>query len=138
METLYQINATATASEEFDGETVVIQFRKGTYSVLSGSAPGIFAMLTSPVSLAAICAALSTGGGAQSDGLQSEVEGFVTQLLAAELVVERPADKTAIPDAMTEPYSPPKIETFEDLADLMKIDPVHEVDMELGWPRKPG
>jgi hypothetical protein len=32
----------------------------------------------------------------------------------------------------------PKVETFSDLADLIKADPIHDVEETAGWPnRKP-
>ena len=36
------------------------------------------------------------------------------------------------------PYLPPQLERFEDVRDLLLIDPIHQVDPELGWPRKNG
>ena len=34
-------------------------------------------------------------------------------------------------------YQTPVIEVFDDLAELIMIDPLHEVDAERGWPVKP-
>ena len=33
---------------------------------------------------------------------------------------------------------PPTLEVFTDLAELIMMDPVHEVDVLEGWPRRPG
>ena len=31
----------------------------------------------------------------------------------------------------------PEVESFDDLAELMKADPIHDVDAEFGWPHRP-
>ena len=30
------------------------------------------------------------------------------------------------------------VEVFDDLADLLVADPIHDVDQEAGWPHRPG
>jgi len=35
------------------------------------------------------------------------------------------------------PFATPVVEVFNDLADLIAIDPVHEVDASAGWPMRP-
>jgi hypothetical protein len=33
-------------------------------------------------------------------------------------------------------YSDPAFEKYDDMADLILLDPVHEIDQEKGWPKK--
>ena len=67
------------------------------------------------------------------------MHAFVAELLARKLVIETerasPADGAA-----TEPRSvdraafvPPALTIYEDMADLLLLDPIHDVD-EAGWP----
>jgi hypothetical protein len=136
MQTLHVVDTASTAAEEFDGETIVIQFRKGTYSVMTGSGPQIFAMLAVPCSASDITALIAESTGGSVDDIAREVESFVRALVEAEIVVAtgEAAGETAGP--FSGPFVTPRIETFEDLADMMRVDPVHEVDIGRGWPQR--
>jgi hypothetical protein len=35
-------------------------------------------------------------------------------------------------------YVPPVLERFDDVRDLLLIDPIHQVDQEYGWPKEMG
>ena len=41
----------------------------------------------------------------------------------------------AAPTAWPNAYTAPQIERYDDIADIMMMDPIHEVDKTLGWPR---
>jgi hypothetical protein len=70
-----------------------------------------------------------------------DVDAFVANLLGEEMLVEaaappdglptRAAIDAAVPQA---DYTALVIERFNDLADLILLDPVHDVT-EAGWPR---
>lgn len=137
MQPLFAVDAASTAWEEFDGETVVIQFKKGTYSVLSGSGPQLFSMLHEPASVDAIARSVAemTGGG--FDEICREVGSFVEALVSKEIVVGAGTGTGAPAVAFAGAFVAPGVETFEDLADMMLVDPVHEVDVAEGWPRRP-
>jgi hypothetical protein len=59
---------------------------------------------------------------------------FVAELLSFGLIKESqvPPPEGAID--VTWANEPPTLETFEDLAELIAADPVHDVDVEAGWP----
>lgn len=137
MAPLYKVNDTATAAEEFDGEMIVIQFKKGTYSTLAGSGKAIFRMLDKPTTIAAVVEAFRAAGEVSVETMREEIEQFVAELARREIVTSTKTGESAVPDAVTDGYTRPEIETFEDLSELMKVDPVHEVDLEAGWPNLP-
>ena len=37
------------------------------------------------------------------------------------------------PNAVRKPYTAPAVQKYDDLEDLLLLDPIHEVD-EAGWP----
>jgi hypothetical protein len=41
-----------------------------------------------------------------------------------------------MPQTTSTPYTPPIIEVFHDLQELISIDPVHDVDEVDGWPHR--
>ncbi len=136
MQTFYVVDSLSTASEEFDGETIVIQFKLGTYSVFSGSGPQIFEMLATPCSVDAITSAITKGGGTDRAAICKDVEKFVQALVGAKIIVETVEVENAAALNFSGDFVPPVMETFEDLADMMLVDPVHEVDIDMGWPKQ--
>jgi hypothetical protein len=71
---------------------------------------------------------------------RQDVERFASQLLEERLVEASDAEPDAVPPSASStsssnrlPYQPPTIEKFDDLQELLLLDPVHEVD-EAGWP----
>lgn len=136
MQRFYVVDASSTASEEFDGETIVIQFKVGTYSVFTGSGPQIFAMLATPCSAEAITTVISESGGGDPDSVGKQVAAFIQSLVDARIIIE--SEQTEIPSTLefTGEFATPAMETFEDLADMMLLDPVHEVDIDIGWPKQ--
>jgi hypothetical protein len=76
---------------------------------------------------------------AGNDALQGEVEAFVGELVAAGLLEpfgegDAPASEPVI--AGPGDYQPPCLEKFEDMSDLIMLDPVHDVS-DVGWPYRP-
>ncbi len=137
MAQLFVIDELSTASEEFDGETIVIQFKHGTYSVLTGCGNAIFDMFRTPLSAEAAVEAVRAATGSEPDPLGEEVNRFVAELVGAHILVEAAPGSQAGKAVFKGPYSTPGMETYDDLADMMLVDPVHEVDMSEGWPKRP-
>ncbi|WPB82956.1 PqqD family protein [Sediminicoccus rosea] len=134
---LYVSNAAVVASEQFDGELVVIQFDTGRYFSLSGMAMPAWQLLQSPVTRDAMLFALSQAAGdtaPEPAELASQLDALIEQLVAEALLIEAEAPGIA---AVIEPfnYAAPRVDIYSDLADLVSLDPIHDVDAMMGWPR---
>jgi hypothetical protein len=134
-------NSVSAASEDFGGEAVIIHFDRGTYFSLGGSGPAIWAMVQQPVTMGGMLDTIRSARIAVASEFETALEVFVAQLLEHDLV--RPA-KNAAPPSLPSGLDvalftkPPTLEVFTDLAELIMMDPVHEVDVLEGWPRRPG
>src|ERR1700728_3297901 len=133
MATGYAQNAESVTSETFDEDTVVINFLTGTYFSLRGSAPAIWSLLQAPTSLDGILAALAP----DPNAARGEVKAMLDHLVAENCI--QPVDSEereegGSPTRGNVPYTPPIVETFHDLQELIVINPVHEVDQIDGWP----
>jgi hypothetical protein len=131
-------NLATTASEDFAGETVIIHFERGTYFSLQGSACAIWSMLQAPTSIAAmtevVCSTVRLD-------FEATLSAFMAQLAEADLITtsqEVGQMPVLTMDAAARLAEPPVIEVFSDLAELIALDPVHEVDVLTGWPQRPG
>ena len=125
-------------AEEFDGETVLIDVSRGLYFSLQGAATELWKAFAEPRTeadvLETLCGQLS---GCDRAGLASSLQKMheCQLLVAADASTPGPASHYTASSAS---FSPPVVEVYSDLADLIAIDPVHEVDATAGWPMRPG
>lgn len=137
-----RINTPLVAFQEIEGEAILINFDSGCY--YSANATGAFLLdrLQHGATPEQLCRGLAARWSrAEAEALES-VERFLGRAREEGLVV--PLDPAAAP-AAGEPTAPagaaadpgdfvePLLEKFEDLQDLLMLDPIHDVD-QAGWP----
>lgn len=133
-------NSTSTSSEVFADETVIIHFDRGTYFSLRGCAGGIWSVLQNPTSVAALVELAREQSSKPPDNLDSMLTAFVALLAEHDLVRESAGEPSR--PCLTEQFlasfaEPPVLEVYSDLAELIAMDPVHEIDTLTGWPNLP-
>jgi hypothetical protein len=131
-----RVNSTHVVSDVFDdGEAAVIDLRSGAYFSLNPTGallwPMIVAGTTSDHLVTHIRAVANVGAEVAAD-----VDAFVGALVAEDLV-EHVDDVNGngahAANGTRVPYSPPTLERFDDLQELLLLDPIHDVSDE-GWP----
>jgi coenzyme PQQ synthesis protein D (PqqD) len=69
----------------------------------------------------------------------ASLNGFVEKLVDFKLILSAGVSSGLLPDqlrdSLTADLSAPTVEVYEDLADLIVADPIHDVDDQHGWPR---
>ena len=81
----------------------------------------------------------NTDGGPEING---SIQTFVTALLDEDLIedVEEVDDldrhDAVAGDGERRPFSPPQVQRFDDLQELLLLDPIHDVS-DQGWPHTP-
>jgi Coenzyme PQQ synthesis protein D (PqqD) len=128
----YSLNEEAVAQEDIDGEVIAINFITGAYFSLRDTAADIWRLVLSGASKEAIAdAAVSASDLPEA---RKQVLDFLSELVALELLKqhEGQASNESEPVFVT-PYTAPVIDKFEDMAEFIKLDPIHEVT-SAGWP----
>jgi hypothetical protein len=125
----HELRGPTVISDEVGGETLAINLESGAYFVISPASLAIWSALTTGVPAMALLEGAT-------DPRQPALEAFLTKLLNAGLL--RPVDSPSEPGEM-EPWfgEDLEIQEFTDMADLLGLDPIHDVDEALGWPSKP-
>lgn len=128
---------TNLAAEEFDGETVLIDVVRGLYFSLGGSATELWRAFSVPRSEAEVVETLSTQlAEADPNGLANAIHSMrENQLLIAAPEATSPRPNKFVATSLS--FTLPVVEVYSDLADLIAIDPVHEVNASAGWPMRP-
>lgn len=133
------VNAPDVASEVIDGELIMMNLAKGTFYSSQGLGPEIWGWIVAGHELGAIRDALQARFDANAEVIERDLSAFTDRLLAESLVRVAPA---AVPvDGAIEldaalTYRTPELAVYNDMQDLLMLDPIHEVD-EVGWPTLP-
>lgn len=130
--------------EMLDGEVIVIHLERGFYYSLQDVAGQLWMKLTQSRSVDEIVDELAPRCGATPEVMRYAVLSFVDRLLQEQLLAPR---GDALPSPLPVPPAPAELpaaiaqalafQRFDDVAELLKLDPVHDVD-DVGWPIKAG
>ena len=135
----YRVNEPQIVHQTVDDETVIVDLGTGSYYSLRGSAQAIWSALERGLDVPGVVDEVSGRFEGSPDEIGPLVESFVSKLVDDRLIVGLDGDRAATPAEATpsgerQPFEAPVIEQFDDLQDLILLDPVHEVSEEQGWP----
>lgn len=137
----YRVNAPQVISEIIEGELVMINLERGTYYSAEGAGAAIWELLEAGMPVGEVVASSCTAFSAEPDEVEPAVVRFLNRLIEEELIVPAeagsPASRRTVadrPSADAMAFEPPVLNVYTDMADILLLDPVHDVD-ETGWPR---
>ncbi|MEM6329883.1 MAG: PqqD family protein [Planctomycetota bacterium] len=139
----YRLNEGRVSYDTFDDEAVVIHFSTGKYFSMKGAACRLWVLLAQGHSVEQVTghlASAATAGQKVAEGIRSFVDRVIEQDLL-EPAGDGPAEDTPIvaaagDQAFAEPgFEAPSFEVFDDMHDLIVLDPIHDVD-DTGWPER--
>lgn len=124
--------------ETIDGETIVIDLSTGTYYSLRGTGSEIWNAIVTGASRQTIVETLEGSYVASPGEIASATEAFLSELEAEKLIAQGNgagpgAEPSPTPSATRSAFEAPKLEKYEDMQDIILLDPVHMVD-DQGWP----
>jgi hypothetical protein len=135
----YAVASADIVSEEFEGEFVVLDLSCGKYYSMDAAASALWRAIVAGVSMRDLGDALERAPGVNAQSIHEFAEKLVGYgcLARSDMPGTAPIDPATI-DLLRANDSPPTVEVFEDLADLILADPIHDVEETAGWPvRKP-
>lgn len=121
------------SAEEFDGELVAINLGTGIYFSIKEVGAAIWTDLNAGHSVEAVQELVG-----ERPDMSAAITAFVQQLVENGLMVQ--VESTEAPSAglsfaaFADGSELPELESFGDMQSLLLLDPVHEVDAEIGWP----
>ncbi len=118
--------------ERFEDDLVVLSLRSGKYFGFNSAGALVWNALSEGISADRIADL-----GLDVKGLES----FISHMLTNELLVTTAPGKIELSSELTSKLANntelPTVEIYDDLADLIMADPIHNVDNEVGWPHLP-
>lgn len=132
---MYKLNEEKMFYDMAEGQAIVINFTTGMYYGTSSLGSAVLDALLAGSSVEEICNAIQALSGCPAD-MQAQLNTFIDQLLEKEIIV--PGDSTGAACAidassLTDGFKL-TVDEFAEVQDLILADPVHDVDVEQGWP----
>jgi hypothetical protein len=138
----YRVDRSKILFEQFEDETVLINTETGYYYSLSQEGSEILRLLDEGCPVEELLFVLF-GNLVHPLPVSDEIWSFLARLHDEGIVTSSAAargdslavivGKSRFADSAT--YKAPLLERFDDVRELLLIDPVHQVDEEYGWPK---
>jgi Coenzyme PQQ synthesis protein D (PqqD) len=140
----FAVRGNQITHERLDDEVIAIDLERGFYFAMVGPAADIWTAVVEGADDGLVAALLAERYGIDAAVARQAVDDFVRTLLDEALIAARdldaPSDDVGVPvlPDLTQPavWSTPELERYDDMADLVLLDPIHQVD-ESGWPHLP-
>jgi hypothetical protein len=123
--------------ENLEGEAVLVHLGTGHYHSLRGAASAIWDLVVEGRSSSAIVGAMQHRFEGDRARIARATLQVLEDLVARGLASPAPAKATDVPpwEGPRTPFEDPSLESFEDMQDLLLLDPIHETGEE-GWPKR--
>lgn len=139
----YRVNQPTVIHQTIEGETVIIHLERGLYYSLDQTGAEVWQGLAAGRTVAEVADGFVARFPSQRADVDAAVVGLVERLRAEELIVLADGPGEGEPGQVDPPagspiagsFQPPRLERFDDLQDLLLLDPIHAVD-ESGWPER--
>jgi hypothetical protein len=133
MQARFVVNSLRFPHETIDNETILFDAETGHIVLLAGFASVLWSHLVGGARLEELCKEVDLRFGSDAG---AATRTFLDELRAAAILV--PSNEGAGTDATPSPwpsqFSAPVLERYDDIAKIIAMDPIHEVDVT-GWPR---
>jgi len=123
--------------ERLDDEVIAINLETGAYYALDDVAADCWMVAAGGAGVDDLVAVVVERYEVEELRAREEIQRFVDELLEERLVTTDDGPPTGAPSLPAgtgqRPYVTPAVQKYDDLEDLLLLDPIHEVD-EAGWP----
>lgn len=140
VETSFRINSPSVIGEVLEGEAIIVNLDSGAYYSLDGAGATLWAAVEPHATLPELIELATARYAGPAAEIAAGVAALVEELAAENLLVtagatnggsHRPAGAPAADRPL---FVKPILQKYTDMADLLLLDPIHEVDEGQGWP----
>ena len=134
---MYKLNEEKMFYDYADGQAVVINYQTGMYYGMSLLGSAILDRIIAGKNVDEIITAVKALPQCPSD-IEERIYNFVKELQETEVIVNGPTvtgGAEPLAKEVAEDGFDLKLDEFAEMSDLLLADPVHDVDMQAGWPK---
>jgi len=141
VESVYEVCAPDIVAEDFGGEIVVLNLLNGKYFSLLGVSADIWRDLARGHPPQDIIGYARVS----RPEFEAAVAGLIGDMVSERLIRPvtedatdrtRPVEEGSSASSIAACVEVPKIEAFDDMAELILADPIHDVEEDMGWPMR--
>lgn len=132
---MYKLNEEKMFYDMAEGQAIVINFTTGMYYGTSSLGSAVLDSLVAGADVQSVLTAVQALAGCPSD-MEEQLNTFIVQLLEKEILVPAEGTGAAVvidASSLTDGFNL-TVDEFAEVQDLILADPVHDVDVEQGWP----
>ncbi len=124
------------SAERMEGDVIAVNLHTGAYFSLSGTAADVWTVFATGAGFDECCAALDAAFATSvpRDQVSTLVSSCVEHGLFEPIEPREVAVDSLPDDWQRGAWIEPRLEVFDDLKDLILVDPIHDASV-LGWPR---
>ncbi len=134
---MYALNMPRMFYDVSENHAIIIDSGTGSYFTLNVLASRVFECLVRGASPEELAAALSPVPGCPAD-LRERLQAFCDRLVEEDILNTDSSEtfdgETGAGADWFEEGTEFKMDRFDDMADLIAADPIHDVDENMGWP----
>lgn len=138
----FEINSPAVVSEVIDGEAIIMNLKSGNYFSIQRTGAAVWEWVNDGHPFEAVVELAQNRFSGEANEIEEALDEFLQTLLEHELIrpmngsrPERtPVSADEIQTNDRPRFEKPEVQAFNDMKDLLLLDPIHDVD-ETGWPR---
>ena len=135
----FVLNKPFVVAERLDGEVIAISNQSGKYFSLGNTSADIWFLLQNAIPRKTWLQILASNYENVPESAEQEIQSFLSQILEEGLIKPeelRSKDEIDLPkDSARGQWIKPTLIVFDDLQDLLLVDPIHDTS-EAGWPFK--
>lgn len=134
---MFAINDPHVIAENIEGDTIILNFDSGSYYSLNAWGSIAWDGYCAGLGTEELVSAMAPAAGVDAATVARDLETFAAQLTGEQLLVEahgNAATDSYTFDAPECAYEAPAATVFNDLQELLLLDPIHDVDSG-DWPR---
>lgn len=133
---MYTVNEEKMFFDIADGQAVVINFVTGIYYGFTPLGSAVIEALVNGASEQTVLKALQARPNCPKD-MEQDLHGFIGELTEKEILTgdgSGSGEEPVFEDSAFEEGFLLALQEFSDVQELLLADPVHEVDVDMGWP----
>jgi len=137
----FKVNGRDIAHETIDGETVIVNLKSGCYYSSDQVGVVIWNLIVKGITFGEIIDVLTRRYNLGREEITQSTKDMIAELQEEELIVQdesgvsNEVEKELLTEDDKIEFVPPVLHKYEDMQDLLLLDPIHEVD-ETGWPNR--
>ena len=135
----FVLNKPFVVAERLDGEVIAISNQSGKYFSLGNTSADIWFLLQNAIPRKTWLQILASNYDNVPESAEQEIQSFLSQILEEGLIKPEELsskDEIDLPkDSARGQWIKPTLIVFDDLQDLLLVDPIHDTS-EAGWPFK--